>query len=147
MPITTLRRSAFLVTLLLSNAASAQVAPRHDGRTFAADSFWIRKWLRGGSKEADLLTEPRQVIVAGNTVVVLDEGTREVFAFDIANGQTRLNMKALGEGPGEFRRPARIVQTATGFAVLDHATARLTAFDSLGRMQWDAPLVGAIGTA
>ncbi len=124
--------------------AHAQSRTRADGRRFAPDSFWVRKWFRGGSKEEDLLTEPRQIITTGGLVVVLDEGTREVHGFDAATGGARLHLTARGEGPGEFRQPRRIAPTRSGFAVLDHATARLTAFDSLGPMQWDAPMKSAM---
>ncbi len=135
--------SAALAFSILAPApaiAHAQSRARADGRTFAADSFWVRKWFRGGSKEEDLLTEPRQIITTRGTVVVLDERTREVLGFDAGTGRNRLLLKASGEGPGEFRQPRWIGPTQSGFVVLDIATARLTAFDSLGGMQWDAPM-------
>lgn len=139
-------RTTLAVACLVSTVLPAQPVPKKPTRTFAADSFWIRTWMRGGSKEEDLLTESRQVIAVGGLVLVLDEGTRELLGFDATTGRSRFSLKARGEGPGEFRRPARIAPTQSGFAVLDHATARITAFDTVGRMQWDAPVTSVFET-
>ena len=112
-------------------------------RQFAADSFWVRMWYRGGSSEPELLTEPRQLVVAGNIAVVLDPGLREVTAFDGKTGATRFTLVAKGEGPGEFKRPDNIIPNGSrGFALIDHATSRLSAFDGRGKLSWDAPIVG-----
>ena len=114
-------------------------------RRFVADSFWTRTWYRGGTKDPELFTEPRQVVTVNDLVVVLDVGLREVSGFDAKSGAQRFTLTARGEGPGEFRRPALLVSTENGFAVLDHATSRLTAFDATGRMTWDTPITGAAG--
>ncbi len=114
-------------------------------RRFVADSFWTRTWYRGATKDPDLFTEPREVIVAGDLVVVLDMGLREVSAFDARSGATRLQLAARGEGPGEFKRPAHLVAVRDGFAVLDHVTSRLSAFDTRGRFTWDTPIANAGG--
>ncbi len=116
-------------------------------RHFAADSFWVREWVRGNSKEPDLLTEPRHVVAAHGIVVVLDAGTREIIGFDALTGQSRFNLQAKGEGPGEFRRPSHIAITPSGFAVVDQATSRVTTFDSLGRVQRTTPLLDAVSSS
>jgi len=132
----------------LPSLAHAQRSPQSSQiqRRFAADSFWAPLWSRGGSKEPDLLSEPRHVVVTHGVVVVLEEGTREVMGFDALTGVSRFTKQATGVGPGEFRRPARIVATPTGFGVLDHASARLTVFDSAARFAWDAVIQDAIST-
>lgn len=114
-------------------------------RRFVADSFWTRLWYRGAAKDPDLFTEPREVVVSGDVVVVLDMGLREVSAFDVRTGATRLQLAARGEGPGEFKRPAHLVRVHDGFAILDHVTSRLSAFDLRGRFTWDTPITNAGG--
>ena len=115
-------------------------------RRFATDSFWLRSWYRGGSNEAELLTEPRELLITGGVAVVFDPGLREVTGFDVKTGASRFKLVARGEGPGEFKRPGTIVANGSrGFAVVDHATSRLTAFDSNGKLAWDTPLVGTFG--
>ena len=143
--------AAFARIILLSCAVPlplfAQVKTTSSAtRRFAADSFWVREWVRGNSKEPDLLTEPRHVVAAHGIVVVLDDGTREIAAFDALTGVSKFNLQAKGDGPGEFRRPSRIAVTPSGFAVVDQATSRVTAFDSLGRLQWNAPLLDAMSS-
>jgi hypothetical protein len=83
-----------------------------------------------------MFAEPRQVVASGDVVVVLDAGTRDVRGFDARTGATRFVLAPRGEGPGEFKRPSLLVGTPDGFAVLDQATARLTAYDRRARMQW-----------
>ncbi len=134
--------SSALASPLVAQTKSTSNTTRH----FAADSFWVREWVRGNSKEPDLLTEPRHVVAAHGIVVVLDAGTREITAFDALTGQSRFNLRAKGEGPGEFRRPSLIAITPSGFAVVDQATSRVTTFDSLGRLQWNAPLLDAVSS-
>ncbi len=115
-------------------------------RRFAADSFWLRSWYRGGAEEQELLTEPRHMVVSNGIAVVFDPGIREVTGFDGKTGVTRFKLMAKGEGPGEFKRPGDLISNGSlGFAVIDHATARLTAFDSRGKLSWDSPLVGTFG--
>lgn len=109
-------------------------------RRFAADSLWRRVWFVGADSTSDTFVEPRQVSVTGDVVVVLDEGTREVHGLDTRTGATRFVLKPRGQGPGEFKRPAMLAATPVGFAVLDHANARLTAYDRQARRQWDAVL-------
>ncbi len=109
-------------------------------RRFAADSIWRRVWIVGSDSTSDTFVEPRQVSVTGDLVVVLDLGTREVRGLDARSGVTRFVLKPTGQGPGEFRRPALLAATPHGFAVLDHASARLTAYDRTARRQWDAVL-------
>ena len=151
----TIRRIAWLpifssVCIAMSNAplAAQRGSPGSRAlitRRFVADSFWTRAWYRGASKDPDLFTEPREVIVAGDLVVVLDMGLREISAFDVRTGATRLQLAARGEGPGEFKRPAHLVAVHDGFAVLDHVTSRLSAFDTHGRFTWDTPITNAGG--
>ncbi len=105
-------------------------------RYFRADSFFVREWIRGGTREPDLLVEPRELAVTRSTVIVLDMGTREVHALDIASGATRFVLKPTGEGPGEFRRPIHIATTPQLLGVLDAATSRLTVYSELGRYLW-----------
>lgn len=112
-------------------------------RRFAADSFWVRQWERGGPTEDDLLIEPRATKVSGDLVVVLDLGTRDVMGFDANTGQTRFVKAARGTGPGEFKRPHALLRSASGFGVLDAETARISVFSTNGALQWDATVPGA----
>jgi outer membrane protein assembly factor BamB len=109
-------------------------------RKFAADSLWRRVWVVGSDSLSDTFVEPRQVSVTGDVVVVLDLGTREVHGLDARSGATRFVLKPRGDGPGEFKRPARIASTPNGFVVLDHANSRVTAYDRTARLLWDAVL-------
>lgn len=109
-------------------------------RTFAPDSAWQRVWLVGSDTATDVLIEPRQIVVSGDLVAVLDAGTREVRAFDARTGGTRFVLLPRGQGPGEFKRPALLVGTPTGIAVLDADNARLTAYDRQARLEWDVVL-------
>ncbi len=113
-------------------------------RRFLADSFWVRLWRRGGKDEPELFVEPRHLTTFGNLVAVLDLGTREVIAFDRDSGRTQFTMTARGEGPGEFKRPALLVSDGASFGVIDHATSRLSMYDTRGTMHWDAPLPDAV---
>lgn len=131
-----MRTRRFIISLLLTAApwsALAQSAPR----TIPPDSMWRLVWIVGRDDTEGTFVEPRHVVVSGSLVVVLDMGTREVRGFDAAKGRPRFVLVARGEGPGEFRRPAKLAAIPNGFAVLDHATARLTGFDRSGRYQWD----------
>ena len=115
-------------------------------RRFHADSFYTRQWVRGGSKEPDLLVEPRALAVTEHAVIVLDPGTREVHGFDLKSGAKRFVLKATGEGPGEFKRPMHIAASAHLVGVLDAATSRFTVYSDSGRFLWttqvpDGPVV------
>lgn len=92
----------------------------------------------GGDAAPDKLVEPRQLAYTRDALIVLDVGTREVHALDARTGIERFLLKATGQGPGEFKRPSMLAATPSGFAVLDQANARLTAFDRSGRSQWTA---------
>jgi hypothetical protein len=119
--------------LTLSSSLSAQLSVRR----LAPDSLWRRVWLVGADQHSELFVEPRQVVVSRDAVVVLDMGTREVRSFDAKSGEPRLVMPARGLGPGEFKRPAALIATPSGFAIVDHAAARLTAFSRKGQPEWD----------
>lgn len=116
------------------SSASAQPTPVL--RKMPADSIWRRVWAIGGDSTSDAFVEPRQIVATGGLAVILDAGTREVRALDARTGALRFVVKPTGEGPGEFRRPSFIASTPTGFAVLDQADARLTAYDRLGKFLW-----------
>ncbi len=122
------------------NPTGSSSASRLDGRTFAPDSFWVQKWLRGGPKEEDLFVEPRHVVATDGTLAVLDLGTREVHLLSLSNGTTKRLMKAAGSGPGEFKQPFLIVRDRERLGVLDYANARMTMFTSSGALAWDAPV-------
>ncbi len=126
--------SAVLVSLFVQSELQAQRAPVV--RQFRADSFYIREWVRGGSREPDFLVEPRQLAVTQSAVIVLDMGTREVHALDLKTGAKRFVLKASGEGPGEFKRPMHIATTAQLVGVLDAATSRITIYSDSGRFLW-----------
>ena len=136
---------ALLVNAPISSpAVHAQRAPTT--RRFHADSFYIREWVRGGTKDPDLLVEPRAIAITDQVVVVLDAGTREVHAFDVMSGAKRFVLKATGEGPGEFKQPMQVAATARHVGVLDAATSRLTVYSDSGRFLWttrvpDGPVV------
>ena len=121
-------------TPISSTAVQAQRSPTT--RRFPADSFYIREWVRGGSKDPDLLVEPRAIAITDHVVVVLDAGTREVHAFDVKTGAKRFVLKATGEGPGEFKQPMQVAATARHVSVLDAATSRLTVYSDSGRFLW-----------
>lgn len=122
-----------LCALTASTPLGAQVT-----RTFAADSLWRRLWVVGIDSTADTFIEPRHVAAGRDLVTVLDVGTRELRSFDPKTGAARFVITSRGTGPGEFKRPALIAATPSGVAVLDHATSRLTAFTSTGKLAWDA---------
>ncbi len=122
-----------LCALTASTPLSAQVT-----RTFAADSLWRRLWVVGIDSTADTFIEPRHVVAGRDLVTVLDVGTRELRGFDPKTGAARFVITSRGTGPGEFKRPALIATTPSGVVVLDHATSRLTAFTSSGKLAWDA---------
>lgn len=109
-------------------------------RRFAPDTGWTRVWSVGSDTTTDLLIEPRHVTVSGDVVAVLDDGTREVRAFDRRTGAPRFVLMPRGQGPGEFKRPTVLASTPTGFAVLDGENSRLTAYDRKGMMEWDIVL-------
>ena len=134
---------------ILGIGGSAQGQRSPDGRQFRADSFYVRDWIRGGSKEPDLFVEPREVSTTRSAVIVFDQGTREIHALDLASGATRFVLTAKGEGPGEFRRPMHMATTPELIGVLDAATSRLTVFSETGRYLWttrvaDGPAVEAM---
>jgi len=134
-------------TPISSTAVHAQRSPTT--RRFHADSFYIREWVRGGTKDPDLLVEPRAIAITDQVVVVLDAGTREVHAFDVKSGAKRFVLKATGQGPGEFRQPIQVAATARHVGVLDAATSRLTVYSDSGRFLWttlvpDGPTVEAL---
>lgn len=119
--------------VLFPAALVAQGTPRR----FAADSLWRRIWVVGAKVGSDTFVEPRQVTVNRGVVTVLDAGTREIRGFDASTGAQRFVLAATGEGPGEFKRPALLFETPTGFAVLDQATARVTAYSPTAKALWD----------
>lgn len=134
---------ALMLAVIPLVPSRAQQASPANGRRFRADSFWVREWVRGAKDEPDMFVEPRQLIVADGVVGVLDLGTREVIALGTDSGQTRFTLSARGEGPGEFKRPARLLNSASLIGVLDHATSRLTLFNARGVMARDTPLPDA----
>lgn len=115
-------------------------AARVDGRTFAPDSFWVRKWIRGGADEEDLFVEPRKLTATDSTLAVLDLGTREIHLLSTVDGTTTRVMKASGSGPGEFKQPILVVRDRDFLGVLDNGTARMTMFTKRGALVWDAPV-------
>jgi hypothetical protein len=136
---------AVVLSVVLPHAVAAQAtAP---ARRFAADSVWRVVWTAGTSANSETFVEPRQVVASGDAVFVLDLGTREVRGFDQRAGVQRLLMAARGVGPGEFKRPAKLVATPTGFAVLDYAAARLTGFTTQGKAEWDIVIPDAFSVA
>jgi hypothetical protein len=106
-------------------------------RTFAADSAWERLWIAGIDDTQGIFSEPRQIIAHRSHVVVLDAATREVRVLDLRTGSVKLTMVAQGVGPGEFKRPAKLIKSPEGFAVLDHESGRLSNFTLEGALQWD----------
>ena len=107
-------------------------------RRFPADSGWKYQWVLGSDPETELFIEPRQLVVVDGMVVVFDAGTRDVHLIEAATGRPTRRLPARGTGPGEFKRPTLLLGTPDGFAILDQATARLTAFSLGGRVRWDA---------
>lgn len=140
-PLRTPGAPATLALLTIAGFLGGATSVHAQGRrVWAADSFWTRTWVRGGTSEAELLVEPRHLAVAGANIVVLDMGTREVLGFSLANGRTVFHHRATGEGPGEFRRPGLLAPSPDGFLLLDHATSRLSRFDSNGRYRASTPV-------
>ena len=113
-------------------------------RTFAPESAWKRLWVVGSDSTSDTWVEPRQLVLNGDMVVVLDDGTREVRGLDTRTGATRMLLLPRGQGPGEFKRPSLLANTPSGFAILDQANGRITAFDRVGKLEWDAVFTDAI---
>ncbi len=149
MPVSLRNRTAALATVIVASTFNATALPAQQPpsiRRFHADSFYIREWVRGGSKEPDLLVEPRQLAVTQSVVVALDLGTREIHALDLKTGAKRFVLKATGEGPGEFKRPVHIATTSQLVGVLDAVTSRVTIYSDSGRYLWttrvaDGPMV------
>ena len=124
------------VVLMSASVLDAQSGPNQK-RTFAADSFWSVQWQRGYKMEPDLVVEPRELIVVGNRLVVLDAGTREVLVMDAVAGKLMKRLEARGNGPGEFKRPASLTALSNGFAILDQSVNRLSALSLDGKLLWD----------
>lgn len=112
-------------------------------RVFAPDSVWEFVWIVGKDKTSGVFAEPRQIVANQEEVIVLDGATREVRVLDVATGRIQLTKPATGVGPGEFKRPALLVQSPEGFAVLDHASGRLSNFSLDGKLLWDFSVPGA----
>ena len=128
-----------MVTLIVGvsiGSTAVQAQRSSPTRRFHADSFFIRQWVRGGTKDPDLLVEPRAIALTDHVVVVLDAGTRELHAFDVTSGAKRFVLKSTGEGPGEFKQPMQLAATARHVGVLDAATSRLTVYSDSGRFLW-----------
>jgi len=143
MPVTFRRAPRALAGMIVALIVSAPISSTPvraqrspTTRRFHADSFYIREWVRGGTKDPDLLVEPRAIAITDQVVVVLDAGTREVHAFDLTSGAKRFVLKATGEGPGEFKQPIQVAATARHVGVLDAATSRLTVYSDSGRFLW-----------
>jgi hypothetical protein len=130
----------------LAGSAAAQPGPP-DARRFAADSFWVVTWARGFDKEPDLVIEPRELVISGGAVIVLDAGTREVLVLDRRTGRTLKRIEPRGSGPGEFRRPTSLTTLHNGFGLLDQATQRFSALNLDGRLLWDIPAPSLSGVA
>ncbi len=106
-------------------------------RRFAPDSTWEYRWVAGSDPRSETFIEPRQLVAVAGRVVVLDAGTREIHLLDGASGRPLRRIPARGTGPGEFKRPSLLIGTPDGFAILDQAAARLTAFSLEGTPVWD----------
>lgn len=126
-----------LVPLLPSPTRLIAQQPTGPTRTMAADSLWQRVWIVGNDTTQETFIEPRQLVVSGDLVLVLDAGSRELLAFDARTGKSRFTRSARGTGPGEFKRPALLTATTTGYAMLDLASARFSAFARSGTLEWD----------
>lgn len=138
--------SVGLATLICVWPAVARAQSNGAVRKEAADSIWKKIFVIGGETNSDTFVEPRQLVVTGDVLVVLDAGTREVRGFDAHTGQPRFVLKATGVGPGEFRRPSQLASTPTGFGILDQADARFTTFDRKGTAQWTAVVSNVFST-
>ncbi len=139
-------------TLAAQGAAAPTVAPKIApttkprqlaARRFAADSFWVQLWGRGGRAEDDLFIEPRAITVIQNVVTILDLGTRELLAFSTRDGASLFTKESRGVGPGEFKRPARLIASPSHVGVLDQESARLSVFTARGALVWDTPIAQA----
>lgn len=106
-------------------------------RTYAADSAWERLWMAGTEDTQGLFSEPRAIIAHRSHVIVLDAGTREVRVMDLQTGRIQLTMQSKGVGPGEFKRPSKLIKSPEGFAILDHESGRLSNFSIEGTLLWD----------
>ena len=130
-----------LATIAAATTPAGAVPPMP--RRFPADSAWAYHWVVGRDPHTELFIEPRQLVVSGGMVVVFDAGSREVHLLEAASGRPTRRLEARGTGPGEFRRPTLLLGTPDGFAILDQATARVTAFTLGGRVRWDAQIPDA----
>jgi len=72
-------------------------------------------------------------------IAVLDAASRQIRFFD-AQGRHTASVGGKGDGPGEYRSPARIYLThADSILVWDPGTGRETRLDSGGRFIWSSP--------
>jgi hypothetical protein len=68
----------------------------------------------------------------GGLTYVLDRYWHKIVVFDSTNSVTRVILGGEGSGPGEFRLPIHLTETASGVSVLDYELRRVTQFSPEG---------------
>lgn len=135
-----------LLFLIAPVSSSAQKAPsKQEPERIIKNVEWEVVWARGFSVHPDLFIQPRSIVLSGDHVVVLDEGTREITMIDRRTSSLVAGIEATrGSGPGEVRSPSILSPFSGGVAVFDPGNARVSAFNLSGKLLWDTQVSGAI---
>ncbi len=75
---------------------------------------WQVVWTRGGKREEALLAVVPTALPYADGVVLVDEGTLQIHAFDRLTGDTRWSVGRKGGGPGEFQQINDITMDSAG---------------------------------
>ncbi len=142
----TLALITHLLFLIAPVNSPAQRAPsKLEPERIIKNVEWEIVWARGFSVHPDLFIQPRSIVLSGDHVVVLDEGTREITMIDRRSSSLIAGIEATrGSGPGEVRSPSMLSPFPGGVAVYDPGNARVSAFNMSGKLLWDAQVAGTI---
>ncbi len=75
---------------------------------------WQVVWTRGGKREEALFAVVPIALPYRDGVVIVDEGTLQIHAFDRSSGETRWSVGRKGAGPGEFQEINDITMDSAG---------------------------------
>lgn len=85
--------------------------------------------------------------VVGEYIAVFPERGEEAPLIFGRDGRFLRRLGRVGDGPGEYRRPAAVEVSGDTIFVFDGQAARMTVLDGRGRLLWTAPLPLAVNSA